>query len=267
MNSFLQQYFHDYLKYLVEQSTETWDITYHTTIPERGPEKIRSTPTPEEKGKPLRQLEFRVLNPAFYSRFVHYSHTSEALDRECLFTDTKNRTLWISHPELLPLLLPKSKSNTLEDDKKAAKRTWTQELRWNFLRKLRCPPAAVAYPDTPPEESPYSKDIRSLPFSDLDVYVRNQQGNYEAAVYRRSVTKLFLASRLTFGFTELFDLFDLGLRVLLCYVGVLIMTTVSGRTNEEAEARMLSAAEAGRLAALGIGICSVHIYGLAKGYA
>jgi hypothetical protein len=42
-----------------------------------------------------------VLTPAFFSRLVHYAHSSEVFDRECVFTDERNRIIWVSKPALL----------------------------------------------------------------------------------------------------------------------------------------------------------------------
>lgn len=215
----MQKIFREYLQHLVWQSSEQWNIVYHTAIPDRPTEHIATTYIP---GRPIRpkKLEIRILSPVFYTRFVHYAHTSEAFDRECLFTDERNRTLWISNPELLPLLLPKAKSPPPPDGMEwNPKRSRFDELRWHLLRKLRCPPAEPAYVVTPTSSKFDVDDIRTLPYSDLDTHARSINGHFIASLYRRTVTRIFLAQRFAFGFVELVDALDLVARTVLCYVG------------------------------------------------
>jgi hypothetical protein len=172
--------------------------------------------TAEIQGAPIRHLVIRILTPAFYSRFVHYAYTSEAFDRECIFTDEKNRTLWISRPQLLALLLSPSRPT---NGQAVVHRSTLDRLRWNMLRKLRCPPAEPAYNPTPHMPSFHVDDIRALPFSGLDDFVRRPSGQVYAGEYRRAATKLFLAQRFFLGFTEIVSMLDLAVRVLLCYAG------------------------------------------------
>ena len=62
-----------------------------------------------------RTLTIKVISPAFYSRFVHYSHAQEAFDREALATDEKNRTVLVEPPHLLPILLDAIKTLGIHD--------------------------------------------------------------------------------------------------------------------------------------------------------
>jgi hypothetical protein len=160
----------------------------------------------------------RVLTPAFYSRFVHYAYTSEAFDRECIFTDEKNRTLWISQPQLLPLLLSASRLHP-PNHAAAVHRSPLDKLRWNILRRLRCPPADPAYNPTPKTPNSQVDDIRALPFSSLDEFVRQPAGQVYAGAYRRAVTKLFLGQRVFAGFSEVASGVDVAVRMVLCYAG------------------------------------------------
>ena len=172
--------------------------------------------TADIQDAPVRHLVIRVLTPVFYSRFVHYAYTSEAFDRECIFTDEKNRTLWISRPQLLALLLSPSRPS---QDQAVVRRSMLDRLRWNILRKLRCPPAEPAYNPTPQLPSFHVDDIRALPFSAVDEFVRRPSGQMYAGAYRRAVTKLFLAQRYFLGFTEMISMLDVIVRMVLCYAG------------------------------------------------
>lgn len=191
-----------------------------------GPRHVMKT-TDRHTQAPPPSMEFRVLTPAFYSRFVHYAHTSEAIDRECLCTDELNRTLWINRPEFLSALLYKDKATTSEGTERHQKRgeTALERLRWAMLRKLRCSPPTPSYPTEQLENTLVSKqDIRSMPYSGFDLYIR---GNLEDSwIYRRNVTALFLAQRLTFflaqrltfGLEGAISILDLSLRLALLLV-------------------------------------------------
>lgn len=202
------------------------------------------------------RLELRVLTPVFYSRFIHYAHTSEAFDRECIFTDKRNRTVWISNPEMLSLLLPKSKVPPPEEEARGIKRNQLEELRWALLRKLRCPLPEPAYPVTPRSPSFDIDDIRTLPFSDLDIFARSRHGRFIAGLYRRAVTRVFLAQRVALGFVEVVDGIDLLLRILICFLGLRMLLL----WEMEAQQRGV------RLLGLCSAVCGFHIYGLMKGY-
>jgi DUF1365 family protein len=276
----LQKTFLRYLQYLVDRSPELWKITYHTAIPDHPVEMIASSNAHGGETK-ARHLELRVLTPVFYSRFVHYAHTSEALDRECLFTEEKNRTIWISHPQLLPLLLPQRKDRmalAAEAESGRAKRNRLGELRWTGLRILRCAPAEQAYSGTPRSPSVHVDDIRAVTFSDLDAFVRSWHGRAVAGDYRRTATKTFLAKRFAFGFTEVLDGLDLALRTLLIYAGMKILIRFDGEAQrypqfplgvlgsapkgEDADIKMLW----WPLLALGSSFCACHVYAGIKGY-
>ncbi|KAF2020194.1 hypothetical protein BU24DRAFT_135171 [Aaosphaeria arxii CBS 175.79] len=274
----LQEILHSYLQHLVWNSSEQWDITYHTAIPSRPTEKVMSTHVPG-RNIPCKKLEIRVLTPAFYSRFVHYSYTWEAFDRECLFTDERNRTVWISNPELLALLLSGAKKQCFDYEDQLPRRGRLDEMRWSFMRRLRCPPAEPAYPLTPKRAEFDVNDIRTLPFSDMDKFVRSRHCRFDSGSYRRIVTKTFLAQRFAFGFAEVVDLLDLMIRILLCYLAVVTLMLWTGRdiirwfTDQKVQHQddWLDSIKGGLLdipSCLGTWslICGSHLYGLAKGY-
>ena len=193
---------------------------------------------------------------------MHYAHTWEALDRECLITDEKNRTLWISQPALLPLLLPDSTLDQLKQDEQLWPRNSIDELRWTILKKLRCPPAESAYPISPKAVEFEIDDIREHSFSELDRFVRSPSGGLRyAGSYRRAVTKIFLAQRYALGFVEIIDLFDLSLRVTLCWLGTNMMNSFS---QAQGHSHNITFSYSLCLKSILFGLC--HIYGLLKGY-
>ena len=221
----LEEVFRDYLYKLVNETEYPFSITFNSSIPGTQCRLISTTHVLEPE-RPQQDMEIGVLTPAFYSRLVHYTYTSEAIDRECVFTDVRNRTLWLCRPKLLSFLLSDRSSICIEGENMApVKRSYFGELRWMLLRKLRCPPPDPAYSVTPQSSNMQVDDIRSRPYSELDQFVRSHVGQKHAGKYRRAVTKLFLAQRFCFGFSEVIDLVDLLLRILLCYLAVLQMST------------------------------------------
>jgi hypothetical protein len=216
--STLYEVFRNYLRKLVEEAEVDFNITLKASIPNVPTNMVCPTHVPG-RNRPKKNMEIRVLTPAFYSRLIHYTYTSEAIDRECVFTDERNRTLWMCRPQLLPLLLSERSSIRLEDkETPPVRRSHLDELRWWLLKKLRCPPADPAYSVTPQSSAANVDDIRARPYSELDRYVRGFFGQQYACEYRRTVTKLFLAQRLCFGIPEIVGLVDLVIRVSLCYV-------------------------------------------------
>jgi hypothetical protein len=261
----------------VNRSAEQFNITLHTGIPQRPTEHIASTHIQGRKINP-KIFEFKVLNLSFYTRFVHYAHISEAFDRECLLTDDKNRTLEVSHPEFLPLLLPNPKSNSREMEPRPG-RSYLGERRWTLLRQLRCPPAEPAYPENQSSANVEVSDTKALPFSDLDTFMRGSYGSCSPSSYRRAVTKIFLARRFTFGFVEVIDGVEFLLRVWLSYLGSKMLVSWSQDAEQDGLGITLylfpksdfgelrgADTELWWLLRLGICMCACHIYGLSKGY-
>lgn len=266
--SALHKVFESYLFQLVHGKEDAFCITLKTALPDVPTKKIITTYQPGHQ-QVTYNLEIRILTPAFYSRLIHYSYTSEAFDRECLFTDERNRTLWVCRPQLLALLL-EEKSSIQTAGLPAVNRSHLNELRWTFLRKLRCPPSAPAYSLTPKSSVFNIDDIRPRPYSELDNFVRSFRGYSYAAEYRRAVTKLFLAQRFCFGFSEVVTLVDLSLRVLLSYIAVLQIKYWDLRIGNKEVLFDLEGMVLGSrwwsLLGIASSMSACHAYGLLKGY-
>ncbi|TID20871.1 dna-binding wrky domain-containing protein [Venturia nashicola] len=209
----LEPFFVAYLHYLVDNSDADLELVY--TSPTSGNKPLRFSSIEGQSGdRDMRTLEIRILSPAFFGRYVHYSHTSEAFDREGMFTDEKNRTILVSNPEFLTLLLK------CERDISFMKTYLTplDRLRWNVHRQTRCPPGSPTYPSVQQDKHVVkAKDVRMRPFSPMDRVV---QRSGLAWLYRRQCMRLFLAQRLVLGFTPLIDLLDLSIRVFLIHLAI-----------------------------------------------
>lgn len=207
----LEAYFCAFLTSVVEGTDKSLRIVYQAAHTNDSELVLYSSGYLREK-EHERTLSIKVLSPAFYSRFVHYSHAKEAFDREALATDEKNRTLLIEPPHLLPFLLDAIKQATPQDPPHNHNPLST--LRWSLLRQLRCPPAEPAYSSTQPDPSTTTTDIRIFPRSELDAFARYSPCT-DGAAYRRTCTKLFLAQRFTLGFPVLITAVDILFRALL----------------------------------------------------
>jgi hypothetical protein len=245
---------------MIHLSQEPFHIMLHTAMPEEPIEHLSSTYIPGRNHR-LVDLEMRVLSPSFYTRFAHYAYTSEAFDRECIFTDERNRTLWISRPELLPLLLNQRLS--AETRCPHGKRGYLDELRWSLLRKLRCAPAIPAYGAS---SASYPEDVRSLPFSEFEQYIREAHCA-QAWRYRRIVTKLFIAQRLGIGNAGVLGLLDLVARMMLCYLG-LSLSAHAGTNGYSARKYRYVYGQWWWLVQVSatVAVCGVHLYAILKGY-
>ncbi|UPX20063.1 uncharacterized protein EKO05_0010309 [Ascochyta rabiei] len=250
--------FYNYLSGLVNAAQDDFRIIFHTTIPDSPKQTIDITRS--ARGQAVKEFEIRVLTPEFYSRFVHYASTLEAFDHECIFTDDKNRTCWVSRPELLTQLLGQSISESSRSFVHHS-RDLLNSLNWSLLKKLRCAPAEPAYNATPKHPDFRLEDIRGIGFSEMDLFVRSQREQKYAGEYRRILVKLFLAQRFCLGFPQVISLADSILRALLCYHAARQVSCSSGSAPHallEGERWPLSRGISAAIAS--------HSYGLLKGY-
>jgi hypothetical protein len=169
-------------------------------------------------GAETKKLEMRVLSPAFFSRFIHYIHTSEAFDRESIFTDERNRTILISPLISLALLLSSSEEAAMRQNRT----NWLDCIRWDIHKRLRCAPAKPTYSETARK----AEDIRPKNSSSLDRFVRDSCE--DAWVYRRQCIRLFLAQRFFFGFAGLVDVCDILFRMFLVVFAVRLTLSNEG---------------------------------------
>jgi DUF1365 family protein len=231
----MEAFFLAYISYLVDSASSPLKVTY---IPAGGlGTSINLTSKDVTRDQKPKELTLRVMTPAFYTRFAHYAHTTEAFDRESLHATPQNQTLVIEHAEHLPILLGSSAPSFGPGN------SGLDKLRWNLLQRLRSPPPASAYPDTHTELHDLASvsDIRRLPLSPLDKFILSDFINDEKYatmasmqlskhdsttfppsssiqlrdVYRSTVMKIFIADTYLFGFDGLIGVGDLMVRIFL----------------------------------------------------
>lgn len=198
---------------------------------------MQSTNT-DAHGAIKKDFAIRITTPAFFSRFVHYAHTLEALDREGMTASPLNRTVEIDNMILLSRMIKDQPRFASEASPKVERAiglspSIVERWRWRILQALRCPVAEQAYPFNhilrpPGSSAPVSSDmatrkpefaitdIRTFGLSALDRYMQGKEAM--AGSYRRAVTRLFVAERFALGQVWLVKLLDLVARAALIWI-------------------------------------------------
>jgi len=212
----IERFFFEYLQHVIKNTPHSIAITYRPA-PGTGTHSKAVIRSPSAGDQADLECDFDVLSPAFYSRFVHYAHTLESLDREFLCTDMKNRTISVTKAEALAkLFTPNRSASHTTQGSIPAREGWLIRALWNLLQWLRCEAAEQAYPTATVDGNSQiviAKDIRRLPLSHLDDFVLRHSG--QAYVYRRQVTALFLAQRFAFGFVGIVSCAEVAMKLAL----------------------------------------------------
>lgn len=197
----LELVFRKYLRSLVDQCQVTVVVKYVPSgVADSGGELMLS-PTAKTGLDVVEEMEFKILTPAFYTRFVFYAH-----DLEALFSELREScTIWVSRPDLLPKLLFKKPTTALE-----VRSPWDYVL-FEAIRYLRRRPDKISRPLTSgqapvqPSTSTTLVDIREFRISSMDSFILRQANANTRRQYRGLVLKLFIADRLAFGSLLLVD--------------------------------------------------------------
>ena len=197
----LELVFRRYLRHRVDQSTVSLAVKYIPGgIPADMSELMLSPIAREEEPSArVEELEFKVLTPVFYTRFVHYAH-----DLEALFCESQeSNTIWLSRPELLPALVSKKAAAPL-----ALPHYW-DFAAFKLIQMLRARPERIERPLTSsaaPAAAPAVEDIRGFRISPMDGFVLRDEDPQTRKTYRNNVLKVFLADRLAWGSVALLGL-------------------------------------------------------------
>ena len=253
----MASFFEAHLEDLVTRHPSPLRIIYTSNLTNSSPRTLTNE-TPEDNSDiqdlptspPIDTLELTVLSPVFFARFMHYTTSTEAFDHECVFTDEKNRTLWLSRPDLMNELLKTVESSSeiepASNKIPASAPGFLQWLRWKIHGLLRCLPSSPAYPS-----SGSAQPLRSLKratLSPLDRFV-GERMPAKANEYRLLCARLYLAQRLAVGFVEVIDLEDMIFRIVIIWRGLNVLQEGSGVHTWRAWMR----------------IAGVHVWALAKG--
>ncbi|KAK7965242.1 hypothetical protein PG996_000404 [Apiospora saccharicola] len=207
----LEEFFRRYLRYLVRQCPAPITVRY---VPSgiAGVGETMTNAVPGASGDE-QTMEFKVLTPVFYTRFVYYAHDLEALF--CELND--NLTISVSRPELLPKLLFKKPSPPLD------LQNVFEYGQFKLIQRLRQRPERIEQPmtsaQTPTKAETHSKqDIRDFRPSAMDGFVMSEEEPKARRQYRSLVLKRFIADRTALGDVGLLGLELLVLKAIMAWV-------------------------------------------------
>ncbi|KAI1102085.1 hypothetical protein F4804DRAFT_278064 [Jackrogersella minutella] len=210
----LEPLFRRYLRHLVEQSPELLVVQYVPCgIADAPIETLTSTQAREDPSL-AGKMEFKVLTPAFYPRFVHYAHDFEAIFCEL----NENSTIWVSKPELLPKLFIKKQPPLLIQIP-----SYLEYGYFKAIKDLRRRPERIERPLTSSQTGSTAhsqEDIRGFRLSSMDGYVLGHEDEKSRQMYRNSVLKLFIAERVALGSVDILELEYWILKLLLAWVAI-----------------------------------------------
>ncbi|KAK1750608.1 cyclopropane-fatty-acyl-phospholipid synthase [Echria macrotheca] len=208
----LEHIFRGYLRHLVKQSAAPLAVKYVSSgLPEDVTEVMLSEAAGKESAasEAREEMEFKVLTPAFYARFVYYAHDLEALC--CEFQESA--TVCISRPDLLPKLVLLRRTKAAPTTLAAA--DYREFVWFKMIQKLRVRPGRIERPLTSSattsraaaadQNAAVVVDIRDFRISPMDAYVLSHGDGPTRAAYRRCVLRLFLADRLALGIVPLLE--------------------------------------------------------------
>ncbi|KAI2463479.1 hypothetical protein F4781DRAFT_123942 [Annulohypoxylon bovei var. microspora] len=208
----LEPLFRAYLKHLVEQSRLPLVVKYIPSgIADAPVELLMSTQT--RKNPSLAEtIEFKVLTPAFYARFVHYAHDFEATYSEM----NENQTIWVSQPGVLLMLFAKPMLPLpLEIP------SYLDYIYFIIIKNLRRRPERIERPLTSSQTGSAThpkKDIRGFRLSSMDEYVLTHEDSESRQAYRVWVSRLFIAERIAMGSVDILMIESIALQLLLLWV-------------------------------------------------
>jgi hypothetical protein len=215
----LEGYFRDFLRHQVEHSTGSVTVTYTPALRHGGRTATFTSPGAQLEPSTASNLEIKVLTPAFYSRFVHYTDLKEAFAAEALSPRDENHTVYLSDPSKTTQLL----DQVIEGTKVVAGSTESPPLptdsqRWSLLRIIRHEPSAQSYPS----ETPLIKRTAYLPhhyraFAPLDHFVSSTGSAAYAQKYRRTLISLFISEYIAFGSPSILHAYGVILQAFLTF--------------------------------------------------
>lgn len=215
----LEAVFRRYLRHLVEQSPTPLTVNYVPSGISEKTEELMLSPRAKIKAGISQELEIRVLTPIFYSRFVYYAHDLEAFFCEI----NESCTIWASRPDLLPKLLLKKPTMTLESS------GLRQYAYFKMIQRLRVRPKRIERPMTSSRVKAAKAraavvDIRKFFISSMDAYVMENELASAQSAYRSSVLKLFVADRIALGSVQLLEAQRLILQAVVAWLLSCVMT-------------------------------------------
>lgn len=204
----LEVIFRKYLVQLVENSKTPLHVTYTAAgIPISKSTAKFSSPSADAQSK---ELDFKVLTPLFYTRFISYASECEAFSTE----SSEYGTLHLSDPSLLQSLL----STNNRPPQTPSSQSILGTIFFQIIKKIGRSPEilGISQPskpntgDPPTSRSTPSKnkqDIKNLTaLSGIDIFVLTKASNEDRNRYIAIALKLTISERLTVGGLDVLSL-------------------------------------------------------------
>ncbi|KAL3608377.1 hypothetical protein FPOAC2_03372 [Fusarium poae] len=198
----LERIFRAYLRSLVEQSSAPVAVRYTPSGDAEVSEEVLRSPSATDSSESADEITIKILTPAFYSRFVHYAHDSEAVFCEL----AESCTFWTDKPEQLTMIFLKKGSPSLHAS------SLVEYVWFQLIKTMRRRPRKIERPLTSVDKSLSSTtgiDIRGFRISSMDAFVLGQEDARVKKAYRMAVLRLFVADRITLGSTTLLGMMEL----------------------------------------------------------
>lgn len=194
----LEEVFRRYLRHLVAEADVPLALTYVPSgIPDAQKEVMRSRGS-KDMGSEMKEMEFKILTPAFYARFAGYAH-----DLEAIFCELREScTVSISRPEMLPRIFLRKPSPPLRTS------SYVDYTYFKAIKAFRRRPEPIIRPLTSSQTAPSrppGTDIREFRISSMDGYVLAQEDAQIRRTYSRTVLRMFIAHRIALGSVPLLE--------------------------------------------------------------
>lgn len=150
-------------------------------------------------------LSVEILTPAFYARFVHYAHDSEAMFREM----ATEGTIRVDRPELLPKIFLRKAARPLQTSGILG------YICFETIRRWRRGPGPLRRSVIRP--TMHVEDIRGFRMSSMDAFVIQSTSRKTNVAYRGVVLRLFIADWLFGGNTAVLRVLELICRAIACW--------------------------------------------------
>ncbi|KAM0340082.1 hypothetical protein ACHAPU_010655 [Fusarium lateritium] len=209
----LERTFRQYIKHLVEKSSTPLAVRYTSSGIAEASEDVLTAQQPSSLEKTVdgNEVIFRILTPAFYSRFVRYAHDSEAFFCEL----AESCTFWTDEPDRLLKVFLKKGSGPLHAS------NLVDYIYFQLIKNLRRRPAKIERPLTSADKASLPAngvDIRDFRMSSMDAFVLGQEDDRLKKAYRTAVVRLFVADRITLGNVRLLGMMEFMGRVGISWI-------------------------------------------------
>ncbi|RGP68110.1 cyclopropane-fatty-acyl-phospholipid synthase [Fusarium longipes] len=206
----LERVFRAYLRNLVEGLSTPVIIRYTPSGDADVSEEVMRSPLIVDSNETANEINIKILTPAFYSRFVHYAHDSEAIFCEL----AESCTFWTDKPEQLTRIFLKKGSSPLHASS-IVDYVWFQ-----LIKRMRRLPRKIERPLSSADKSsspPNGIDIRNFRISSMDAFVIGQGDTRLKEAYKPAVLRVFVADRIALGSTTLLGMMELLGRVAISW--------------------------------------------------